>query len=817
MKESYRDIISRQLTSEEGTQEPPAQRRGDDEQAFLYEEMQARLGEETPSSFEEQALAVATRMSAGEEVERPLEDFEKADFDEVAIRRKSLAISTPSPAAKTQTPPEQPAPETPQQRAEKLPPNTEHLFDLDPEMKKTFFKKAEKLAQDAQELSEIARVIKALERQGIVEEQEKKKDNDTTTTPSDETSPITPVEVLPHDDDKPEGYDPLLDPEAMAKAMEDFEEDDEEGIDITPEESHETPESEEKHLPALIGLEHLPEEEAPESRETLPALIGLEHLPEDERGKESGTERGPINFEQFEGLAEEILQEEVAQGEKEPSWIREKIEAFGGWYNKQPLRYKLLTAGGLIAAAAAGGTAGGVVGLTIAGVATTGATVQRAMGVMATFITVEALLQRSHEKKTGDERTRATAMRHTAEAAFLAGVVGGAWSGISDLIDAGKEALSSAGEAGLSEEMRSRVNELLGTETGAGAPTPSPETTPSNITESVSESSQFIPQETFATAIDASGPTTESVAPTITPETASNTFIHPVEKGDTLWNIIGDMIPKEQLAELTGTERDAQIIYLTDLFENSIATEAERAGMTVEDFVREKIGIASGDINRITPDDTVDLSLIFSEARMDEAVTNANNLSEEAKAAIMRNDATLDAYQDRNPTEMLTATRIDEILAGGVGSEATPRAEGTPAPTPENPALSTPSPEVAPEVVTAKLEAKIDDIYGREWWHFGSDQMYEWYGTPEQNIVGIKDMQITDIFQENFGEPFGNGLDSVESNNREQLLDYLNELRATGTEPQPSETTEEYIRRALGGPSTPPTPPASGEPTIYSA
>ncbi len=118
-------------------------------------------------------------------------------------------------------------------------------------------------------------------------------------------------------------------------------------------------------------------------------------------------------------------------------WVMEKARATGEWYKKQPLKYKLLLSGSLIATASASAAIGGTVGITIATAAFTGKLTQRTLGGLATFISAEGWLKKSAEKG-GKERTQAEAIRHAVEAATLGMLVGSGYfaEGIKNISDA---------------------------------------------------------------------------------------------------------------------------------------------------------------------------------------------------------------------------------------------------------------------------------------------------------------------------------------------------------------------------------------------
>ncbi len=105
------------------------------------------------------------------------------------------------------------------------------------------------------------------------------------------------------------------------------------------------------------------------------------------------------------------------------------------------------------------------------------------------------------------------------------------------------------------------------------------------------------------------------------------------------------------------------------------------------------------------------------------------------------------------------------------------------------------SPDVL-KIADGVMQDKISEIYKYKFLFFGGSQIDEWTGNSADGIVGIKDMKVSDILAGNFGDPFHGDMDAAQENNREQLLKFLNELRAE-VNPVEGETTSEYVKRAL--------------------
>lgn len=240
---------------------------------------------------------------------------------------------------------------------------------------------------------------------------------------------------------------------------------------------------------------------------------------------------------------------------------------------------------------------------------------------------------------------------------------------------------------------------------------------------------------------------------------------HTVKSGDSVWSIIEDKLEAQALFE--GME-EGQRTHLIDTFKDKITS------MSPEEL--KDIGIVSGDPNALKVGETLDLTSILGDSEaLPEAMLDAETLSDAQIESIEANNVKIAEWTQSHPGESLTSDRINEILSGT-----------------DVDTLSTEVLSMADDV----MQNKIKSIYEHGFLFFKGSQIEEWTGNPTDGIVGVKDMKVENILKGNFGEPFGGGLDAAQENNREQLLSFLNELKAE-VKPIDGETTEEYVRRAL--------------------
>ncbi|MCK4539686.1 hypothetical protein KAU09_00855 [Candidatus Parcubacteria bacterium] len=91
-------------------------------------------------------------------------------------------------------------------------------------------------------------------------------------------------------------------------------------------------------------------------------------------------------------------------------------------------------------------------------------------------------------------------------------------------------------------------------------------------------------------------------------------------------------------------------------------------------------------------------------------------------------------------------------------------------------------------IANERMNGKITEVY-KHWG--GGNQIEEWAVTREKSAQ--------DVLNGKFGETVGDKLDMAESNNREQLQDYLKEAEKTLGAPNRGETVEDYLLRFEAG------------------
>ncbi len=432
--------------------------------------------------------------------------------------------------------------------------------------------------------------------------------------------------------------------------------------------------------------------------------------------------------ESAEGFAEKLKraaqthwQESRSRIEQMAGWSKRTVEKFADRWNEAHWSYK--TALGL---ALGGAVVSGAMTTGLASAAIIGGTagLRHIITGVVTYVAADRFLAKSYTENSVDTRTTLTKMRHQAEAITL-GVLFGGYAG---------QAIGNiaAGLADILETSPKEITYAMGTVqkeldvlTGEGAPVP--ETTSPEVSSAIGET-----------------PVAE----------------HLVEKGDTVWSIIGEEAKERGFTEGLNT---AQQTYLID------AAKDRLAAMNPAEL--REMGISSGDVNLIKPGEAIDLSSLFADtASLDEVRETAQNLSPQAQEHIL-------SYEAPHAVEHTVEAVHPADVRPEVGEQALDAA--------------------TLEQARTGMEKQINEIYGRRWWHFDAGHRYEWEGVPEQGRIGVKDMEVEKVLNKDFGPHFGRILDGIEQGNRKQLLGYLVELRAQGITPLAGETTGNYMLRAL--------------------
>lgn len=128
-------------------------------------------------------------------------------------------------------------------------------------------------------------------------------------------------------------------------------------------------------------------------------------------------------------------------------------------------------------------------------------------------------------------------------------------------------------------------------------------------------------------SIDITSP--EMVAP-VSPEAASGVFEHVVKRGDTVWSIVQHMLPEKFPASVFAKLGPEQVAYIVDGLKDSLEK------MTPQQL--KEFGIASGNIGKIFPGDTINFSKLFeNQTLLNDLLEKARSLTQEQIQNIARN------------------------------------------------------------------------------------------------------------------------------------------------------------------------------------
>lgn len=132
-----------------------------------------------------------------------------------------------------------------------------------------------------------------------------------------------------------------------------------------------------------------------------------------------------------------------------------------------------------------------------------------------------------------------------------------------------------------------------------------------------------------------------------------------VQKGDNIWKIIDKALGDQKLSE-------AQRTYAIDEIKDKFSK------MTPDDL--KAIGISSGDINKLSVDDNIDLKNIFGEkgGAITIAAEHARNISADQIASIEQNNDKISDFFGRNKGVEMTSENIDKVLQGKGDTLITP-------------------------------------------------------------------------------------------------------------------------------------------------
>ncbi len=342
------------------------------------------------------------------------------------------------------------------------------------------------------------------------------------------------------------------------------------------------------------------------------------------------------------------LDEQVENTNKEAAekGLSEIVHNMGEWYKKQPLKTKLMVSIVLIGTASISASVGGAVGGAVATAALTGSMFQRVLGSAATFVSLEGLMKKSAEKKAkkGDmEVNESEKIRHTIIAGTAAVLVGS--GAIGEIL--GNIYGSWFPDDVVMDNVHENIKEVSGT-TVEKAPSIEPvDDVLEKIREGSTQNMTKIDQLNY-TPVSPEDFELDSTKETVVGMLAK---IHEVQKGDNLWKIIESKLGEKELFDGMA---EGQKTHLIDSLKDKFAS------MSPEEL--KNIGISSGDIDKLSIGDKIDLSKVFENNILTKAVDSAESLSKGAISSIEANDVKIANWVKIHPDESLTSNKVEEIL-----------------------------------------------------------------------------------------------------------------------------------------------------------
>ncbi len=319
------------------------------------------------------------------------------------------------------------------------------------------------------------------------------------------------------------------------------------------------------------------------------------------------------------------------------------------WKDGARARYKIALGVTLVAAGmlATGGTVTAIAG---------GAVALRVAGAAATYVTLDGLMRVSGEKKLGVEGNEKYRMRQKGLALTMAALVGSGFVG-ETLQNAGNGIGDVWNQYGATEKISDAYSALKDKSGSLGGLWdkygPTGPDTPSS-------GSIGNPPETPPGSTDTAGMSAEHLAKAgvLGIEQEKGAKVFEVQKGDTVWKLVGDNIPKEYL---DGVAPD-QKVYVIDALKDRLAA------MSPEQL--RAIGISSGNIDKLAIGDKINLSSVLEDKTLLEKVQG------EAKGFVPQPPASLESVNvpsslselppDAKVVESVLKPTPEKILEKGV-------------------------------------------------------------------------------------------------------------------------------------------------------
>lgn len=441
--------------------------------------------------------------------------------------------------------------------------------------------------------------------------------------------------------------------------------------------------------------------------------------------------------------------------------VLEQARAVGSWYQRQPLKWKVLAGAALLGGAFATGGAG------LSGAAFMSALfARRAMAGLGTFVIVESLGRAWVEKKEWSAEKKERGRRAATAAGVVAGaLLGGAAKTIFDYLDA-KPALTVS---------------------------VSPELRPSALSSDEARSLYAESQKDIERMMPLPSGEEEAAAPELASKnTVAFEGLYETRAGDTLWSLIREKI--SPIHDLDDRAKQS----------NAIANLLREIKKDPEAY-----GIASGNVDSLSPGDRIDLekirhllrdTKISANGTSYDIVSRANALAPDELERIRENDAHIEDWKREHPGVPVTEDTAEEIVRGSaetaeILSDADTDAE---------PGIDAPERLSAEEVAVRAEETLRADLQTM----FGSQGLFGYgflatSGERSADWLDFKGRPASEVLGKAFNTPRAadDSLHEVGMDSPRQVAkmkEYLSlVMEKSGEKPERGEAVEGFLDRAL--------------------
>lgn len=437
--------------------------------------------------------------------------------------------------------------------------------------------------------------------------------------------------------------------------------------------------------------------------------------------------------------------------------VLEQARAVGSWYQRQPLKWKLLAGVALLGGAFATGGTG------LSGAAFVSALfARRAMAGLGTFVVIESLGRAWVEKKEWSEEEKERGRRVATAAGVVAGaLLGGAAKTIFDYLDT-KTPLT----VSTSHELRPS--------------TPSSDEARALYDESQKDIERVLPLPNVEGGEAAQEPASENAE--------AFESLYEARAGDTLWSILREKI--SPIHDLDDRAKQS----------NAIANLLREIKKDPEAY-----GITSGNVDSLSPGDHVDLEKVrylLSDAKISangnsyDIVSRANALSPDEVEHIRANDEKIAGWSREHPGVPITENVAEEIIRGSTEALGDTSEDAEPlADAPEQLSVE----EIghrADETLRADLQTMFGSkgLFGYGFLATSGERSADW--------LDFKGRPVSEVLSKTFDTPSAAetlhevGMDSP--HRVAKMKEYLNlVIEKSGERPERGETVEQFLSRSL--------------------